>query len=622
MRLLALIVLAAAAVNVSCVDMWFKSAVVYQIYPRSFMDSNGDGIGDLTGIKNKLPYLQDLGVDAIWLSPIYKSPMYDFGYDIADYKSIATEYGTMDDFDALMAEAKRLGVRVVLDYVPNHTSNESEWFQNSINKVGNYSEYYIWADGIPDANNQSILHPPSNWLSVFRNSAWEYNAKRNQFYLHQFVIGQPDINYRSPLLREEMKEVLRFWLRKGVSGFRVDAVNMLFEVDPADFNNKYPDEPVSNTTSDPNDYGYLLHPYTKDLNETYYVVYDWRDVLDEFAQNESKIMMTEAYTDMDLMMRYYGEGSRDGSIPFNFIFLGELNGQSTANNMQTVIEKWLSNMPSGKIANWVNGNHDNTRMASKHGVKRVDAMNMLALILPGVTITYQGEELGMTDGNISWVDTKDPQACNTEDPINYWKSSRDPARTPFHWDATANAGFSTASSTWLPVADNYKTVNVAVEKAATKSHYKFYKDVVALKHSAAVASGSLGTHALSSDVLVVTRVPTSSSDPTVVAILNLASSSTTLDLSSIAGVPATMRVVASGVDCALNKDVQVQRNSVTVSGNCAMVLQTNTDSGSGGNGNGTDTGGNGNGTTPGGSATRFTVPLFLYSIISVILFLQ
>ncbi|KAH9634241.1 hypothetical protein HF086_012703 [Spodoptera exigua] len=489
MRLLALIVLAAAAVNVSCVDMWFNSAVVYQIYPRSFMDSNGDGIGDLTGIKNKLPYLQDLGVDAIWLSPIYKSPMYDFGYDIADYKSIATEYGTMDDFDALMAEAKRL-----------------------------------------------------------------------------------------------------------------------------------------DTTSDPNDYGYLLHPYTKDLNETYYVVYDWRDVLDEFAQNESKIMMTEAYTDMDLMMRYYGEGSRDGSIPFNFIFLGELNGQSTANNMQTVIEKWLSNMPSGKIANWVNGNHDNTRMASKHGVKRVDAMNMLALILPGVTITYQGEELGMTDGNISWVDTKDPQACNTEDPINYWKSSRDPARTPFHWDASANAGFSTASSTWLPVADNYKTVNVAVEKAATKSHYKascpFYKDVVALKHSAAVASGSLGTHAMSSDVLVVTRVPTSSSDPTVVAILNLASSSTTLDLSSIAGVPATMRVVASGVDCALNKDVQVQRNSVTVSGNCAMVLQTNTDSGSGGNGNGTDTGGNGNGTTPGGSATRFTVPLFLYSIISVILFLQ
>ncbi|KAJ8732985.1 hypothetical protein PYW07_015584 [Mythimna separata] len=567
MRVLTLFLAAATVASVSCVDMWWNSAVVYQIYPRSFMDSNGDGIGDLNGIKQKLPYLQELGVDAIWLSPIYKSPMKDFGYDITDYKSIATEYGTMDDFDALMVEAKRLGIRVVLDYVPNHTSPESDWFKLSQNRTGNYTDYYVWANG---KNNDSIT-PPSNWISIFRDSAWEYDTVRQQFYLHQFVIGQPDLNYRSENLREEMKEVLRFWLRKGVSGFRVDAVNMMYEVVNSD--GTYPDEPPSGTTTDTGSYDYLLHPYTKDQNDTYTVVYDWRDVLEEFGQNESKIMMTEAYTDIDLMMRYYGNGVRDGSMPFNFIFLGELNGASTAYNMTTVIAKWMNKMPANKIANWVNGNHDNSRMATRHGVNRVDAMNMLALILPGVTITYQGEELGMTDGNISWVDTVDPQACNTGDPVNYWKSSRDPARTPFHWDNSTSAGFSTNSSTWLPVAANYKTVNVAAEKAAAKSHYKFYKDVVALKHTAAVTSGTLGTTALTSDVLVVTRVPSSASEKTIVGILNLGST-TTVNLDAVAGVPQKLKVVASGVDCSLNKDETVDRSSVPLSAYCALTFQT------------------------------------------------
>ncbi|KAJ8731785.1 hypothetical protein PYW08_014515 [Mythimna loreyi] len=562
-----LLLVAATAASVSCQDMWWKSAVVYQIYPRSFMDSNGDGIGDLNGIKMKLPYLKELGVDAIWLSPIYQSPMKDFGYDITNYTAIADEYGTMDDFDALMAEAKRLGVRIVLDYVPNHTSPESTWFKLSQNRTGKYTDYYVWADG---KNNDSTT-PPSNWISVFRNSAWQYDDTRKQFYLHQFVIGQPDLNYRSSYLREEMKEVLRFWLSKGVSGFRVDAVNMMYEVVNAD--GTYPDEPLSGNTNDTASYDYLNHLYTKDQNDTYTVVYDWRDVLEEFGKDESKIMMTEAYTDIDLMMRYYGNGVRNGSMPFNFIFLGELSGTSTARNMTTVIDKWIDKMPANTVANWVNGNHDNSRMATRHGVNRVDAMNMLALILPGVTITYQGEELGMTDGNISWADTVDPQACNTLDPVNYWKSSRDPARTPFHWDATKNAGFSNGSSTWLPVASNYQTVNVAVEKAAARSHYKFYKDVVALKHTAAVTSGSLGKTALSDNVLVVTRVPSSASEKTVVGIMNLGSSSETVDLSKVAGVPQTLKVVASGVACTLNNDDTVQRNSVTLPPYCAMTFQ-------------------------------------------------
>ncbi|KAH9634240.1 hypothetical protein HF086_012702 [Spodoptera exigua] len=431
MRKILLLVLATAAA-VSGVDEWWRSAVIYQIYPRSFKDSNGDGIGDINGITSKLPYLKDTGVDAIWLSPIFLSPMFDFGYDITDYKKIAPEYGTMEDFDKLMAEAKKLGLRVILDYVINHTSNESEWFIKSAQNDPNYADYYV---------------------SVFRKSAWEYNTERGQYYLHQFAVAQPDLNFRNAKVVEEMKDVLRFWLDKGVSGIRIDAVNHLFEVDPANYDGHYPDEPLSGAAgATPEDYSYLNHIYTKDQNETYDIVYDLKVILDQYTekQNDSKVMLTEAYADLPRIMRYYGDKNRNGS----------------------------------------NGNHDQSRLASKFGVDRVDIMNMLALILPGITVTYQGEELGMTDGHVSWEDTKDPQACNTEDPINYWKSSRDPARTPFHWDATANAGFSTASSTWLPVADNYKT---------------FYKEVVATKRLPAVRSGDLEVRALCDNVVAVAR---------------------------------------------------------------------------------------------------------------------
>ncbi|KAI8429209.1 hypothetical protein MSG28_007739 [Choristoneura fumiferana] len=474
MRFLLLVALAGAAAA-SNLD-WWRTALVYQIYPRSFKDSDGDGIGDLNGITSKLGYLHDTGVDAIWLSPIYKSPMYDFGYDITDYRDIAPEFGTMEDFDNLMAEAKKLGLKVVLDYVPNHTGNESEWFQKSCRREDGYDDYYVWADGTPNYDNPEEMLPPNNWISIFRKSAWEYNEERQQFYLHQFVIGQPDLNYREPKVQEEMKDVLRFWLDKGVSGFRVDAINMMYEVDPNQFGGRYPDEPLSNDASSysPDDYNYLNHIYTKDLEDTYNVVYDWRDVLDEYIlkDGEYKIMMTEAYTDLHLMLRYYGNEHRNGSIPFNFSFLGDIKNTSTAQDMKAVIDKWMTYMPVGQVANWVNGNHDQSRVANRQGTDRIDAMNLLALILPGVTLTYQGEEIGMTDGFVSWEETVDPQACNTDDPINYAKSSRDPNRTPYHWDASKNAGFSdTDGKTWLPIASNYKTVNLANEMANSRSHY-------------------------------------------------------------------------------------------------------------------------------------------------------
>ncbi|CAH2107034.1 unnamed protein product [Euphydryas editha] len=564
-------------VVVSAADLeWWKTALIYQIYPRSFKDSNGDGIGDLNGITEKLPYLKETGVDAIWLSPIYLSPMYDFGYDITDYREIAPEYGTMDDFKRLLSEAKKLGIRVVLDYVPNHTSNESDWFIRSANRESGYEDYYVWTDGVNDTATGE-LKPPNNWVSQFRKSAWEFNSARGQYYLHQFVIGQPDLNYRNDKVQQEMKDVLRFWLDLGVSGFRVDAVNRLYEADPRNYGGRYPDEPLSGINGTvPDDYEYLNHIYTQDLNETYDVVYNWRDVLDEYIaiQGEYKIMMTEAYTDLNNMIRYYGTNTRNGSIPFNFSFLGDINSSSNAWDIKVVIDKWMTYMPNGKTANWVNGNHDQSRLASRQGLERVDAMNMLALILPGVAITYQGEEIGMTDGYVSWEDTKDPQACNTDDNINYYKKSRDPSRTPYHWDSSNNAGFSdTTGKTWLPVAENYRTVNLAKQMNDPKSHYQFYKDVVQVRRNAAVREGDLDTRALSEFVLVVTRLLPNY--PGVLGVVNLSEKSQELDLSSLQLLPDNLKVVASGVSCTTEKGATMKKSNVPISGHCALLFESN-----------------------------------------------
>ncbi|CAH2075541.1 unnamed protein product, partial [Iphiclides podalirius] len=552
---------------------WWETALIYQIYPRSFKDSDGDGIGDLNGIREKLPHLKETGVDAIWLSPIYLSPMYDFGYDIADYREIAPEYGTMEDFHVLMKEAKELGIRVVLDFVPNHTSNESDWFVRSVRREPEYRDYYVWADGVPDPRHPGALLPPSNWISNFRKSAWEYNEERGQFYLHQFVVGQPDLNYREPSVQEEMKQVLRFWLDMGVAGFRVDAINMLYEVQPSDFGGRYPDEPRSGVAGvTPDDYDYLDHVYTKNLNETYGVVYDWRDLLDEYTERhgERKIMMTEAYASVADMVRYYGNGRRNGSVPFNFSFLGDISNRSNAWDVKLVVDRWMTYMPSGKSANWVNGNHDQSRMATRQGVDRVDAMNMLALILPGIAITYQGEELGMTDGYVSWADTRDPQACDT-DPARYAITSRDPERTPYQWDATRHGGFSTAARTWLPVADNYRTVNLAAQLNGT-THYTFYKDLAAIRKKPAARYGDLETRALSESILVVTRLLPGS--PGIVGIINLSQEDEIVNLSSLRLLPEKMVVVASGVDCQLNKGVPLSKAYLPISGHCAVVFET------------------------------------------------
>ncbi|XP_072936548.1 uncharacterized protein [Epargyreus clarus] len=544
---------------------WWETTIFYQIYPRSFADSDGDGIGDLKGITSKLEYVKEIGVGAIWLSPMFQSPMYDFGYDIADFYAVHDEYGTMEDFQELLDTAKDLGIKVVLDLVPNHTSNESVWFQEALNGNEKYLDYFVWEDGVIDE--QGNMQPPNNWLSQFRGSAWEYREEVGKYYLHQFVIGQPDLNYRNPDVVEEMKNIIRFWLNKGVAGFRVDAVNYLFEVDKELFSGRYPDEPPSGRTDvDPGSYDSLDHIYTKDQNDTYYMVYEWRDVFDEYAKKDGleRVMMTENYATIQNVVRYFGEGERNGAqMPFNFDLITDVDASSSAADIKWAVDKFLTYKPLDKDANWVVGNHDNSRMATRYGPSLVDGINMIVLLLPGVGVTYMGEEIGMVDGFVSWEDTVDPSGCNTNDPINYGKSSRDPERTPFQWNAEKNAGFSIADKTWLPVADGYETLNVEAQKAADRSHLKVYQALVALRQEKVFRYGRYDSLAVNHDVFVFRRWY---KDETFLVVVNMRDTKHVVDLTYFENVGGQVSVVIRSIQSSKNEGDTFNAASLPVLG--------------------------------------------------------
>ncbi|CAH0405092.1 unnamed protein product [Chilo suppressalis] len=549
---------------------WWETTVFYQIYPRSFKDSDGDGIGDLNGITSQLKYLKELGVGATWLSPIFKSPMYDFGYDISDFYDIQDEYGTMEDFENLLSEAKELDIKIILDFVPNHGSNESVWFEEALRGHEKYYDYFVWEDGVEDENGN--LQPPNNWRSVFRKSAWEYREEVGKYYLHQFVIGQPDLNYRNPDVVEEMKNVIRFWLDKGVAGFRVDAIAHLFEVDKELFDGKYPDEPLTGN-DDPDSYDYVDHIYTKDQDETFDMVYQWREVFDEYKAKDglTRVMMTEAYSSPQLTMRYFGEGDREGAqMPFNFVLISDVNGKSSAHEIKYALDKFMTFKPVDKLANWVAGNHDNNRVASRFSPELVDGINMIVLLLPGVAVTYMGEEIGMVDGFISWEDTVDPSGCNTDDPINYVYSSRDPERTPFQWNADKNAGFSDANKTWLPVADGYETLNVEVQRNTDQSHLNVYKALVQLRGQQAFRHGRYESLALNSDVFAFKRWYNSEN---YVVVVNFRSQEYTVDLTYFDNVIGDLEVVISSIQSPKTEGTIVQADRVEVLGSESLVLK-------------------------------------------------
>ncbi|XP_055592081.1 maltase A3-like [Uranotaenia lowii] len=486
---------------------WWEKASFYQIYPRSFKDSDGDGIGDLNGITSKLSYLKELGIRGFWMSPIYASPMVDMGYDISDYRAIQPEYGTMTDFENLLVEARRLGLKVIMDLVPNHSSDKHEWFIKSEAGDPLYKDYYIWEDGLPNPNGGRNL-PPSNWLQSFRGSAWQWSDQRQQYYLHMFAVQQPDLNYRNPKVIEEIDDIIRFWLDKGVDGFRIDAISNLVEI-ARSADGSYKDEPPSGLTDDKDDPAYLDHIYTQNQPETLEVLYHWREVVDQYQKEkggDTRLLMAEAGGTLDILRTYYlsADGRLGAHMPFNFQMIFEVNKTSTAEDYERTIRNWMAMLPPGHTSNWVIGNHDRPRVGTRFGVNRIDVMNMMALCLPGVSVTYQGEEIGMTDVWISWEDTKDPGACNAG-PDRYTEKSRDPCRTPFQWDDSAMAGFTQASQTWLPVGPEYRQVNVKLQNAERRSHLKTYKALMQLRLSKTFQYGSMQVNAINSDVLAITR---------------------------------------------------------------------------------------------------------------------
>ncbi|XP_033222514.1 alpha-glucosidase-like [Belonocnema kinseyi] len=542
-------------------DNWWRDVILYQVYPRSFKDSDGDGIGDLIGITTKLEHIKDIGADVVWLSPIYISPQADFGYDVTNFTDVNPEYGTLADFTKFITKAKYLGLRVILDFVPNHSSLQHPWFKQSVKKVKPYDSFYIWRDA---KIVNGVREPPNNWLSAFTGSAWEWNEERGQYFLHQFLVDQPDLNYRNPFLNLAMKDALKFWLDRGVDGFRIDAINFAFE------DKLFRDDPNSNISGIPkDDYDSLIHTYSRDQNETYGLIANWRKFMDNYSKKykiDSKLLLSEAYTTLSLTIKYYDAGAN----AFNFMFITPLNKTSSASDFKRTIDEWLNNLPKHNVSNWVVGNHDQPRVASRYGVRRADMITMLAMILPGIAVVYNGDEIGMTNRNFTWEETVDIAGCNAG-PERYHIKSRDPERIPFQWDNTTSAGFSTNKTTWLPVHENYITVNLAAQKEAKISHYQVFKALSTLKKKHPVLrNGTEEVILISEHVLGVVRRLEGSSP--VSLLINFSERDAVIDAETNLNIPRELIVYVSSVDSNIDAGTQVDTSAMKLPGYASVML--------------------------------------------------
>ena len=464
---------------------WWQRGIIYQIYPRSFMDSNGDGTGDLPGILARLDHVVDLGIDAIWISPIFPSPMADFGYDVANYTDVDPIFGTLGDLDRLVEAAHARGVRVLLDYVPNHTSDRHPWFEASRRDRGDpQRDWYIWRDPAPDGG------VPNNWLSVFGGSAWTWDQRTQQYYYHAYLEEQPDLNWRNPATRAAMLDVLRFWLDRGIDGFRIDALRQVIK--DAEFRD---DPPDPTWTPDRSPYNSLRHAHSNDQPELMDVVHQFRAVTDQYAE---RLLIGELYLPIERLVAYYGVQGRGLHLPFNFHLI-LTPWQATA--VAALIETYEAALPPDAWPNWVLGNHDQPRVASRIGAAQARVAAMLLLTLRGTPTIYQGEEIGMHDVAIPPAAIKDPVARN----LPGLGLGRDPERTPMQWDAGPHAGFSTAEP-WLPLADDYQSANVAVQAGDSGSMLSLYRRLIALRRaSPALSVGAYRRRYVEEDVLVYAR---------------------------------------------------------------------------------------------------------------------
>lgn len=465
--------------------LWWQSGGVYQIYPRSFMDSDGDGVGDLPGITTKLEYVASLGVDAVWLSPIFPSPMADFGYDVSDYTDVHPLFGTLGDFDEFMEKAHSLDLKVILDYVPNHTSDEHEWFVESrSSRVNPKRDWYVWRDAQPDGS------VPNNWLSEFGGPAWAWDENTGQYYYRAYHEKQPDLNWRNPEVREAMMDVLRFWMDRGVDGFRVDAVGHL--VEDGDFRDDPP-----NPEWKEGEVPYLSHVpiHTLNLPETHEAVAEMRRTLDS-RDDAERLLIGEVYLSGEELMAYYGKNNSGFHMPTNMELV---RAAWDARKISAYIGLYEAALPEGAWPNWVVGNHDNPRIASRVGEGQARVAAMLLLTLRGTPTIYYGDEIGMTDGGIPPEMERDPVAKSAPG------HGRDPERTPMQWNGGENAGF-TDGDPWLPIPKDHMKTNIEAQQKDPYSMLALHRRLLALRRSeAAFSAGSYSPFEVRGDLLSYIR---------------------------------------------------------------------------------------------------------------------
>ena len=479
-------------------ELWWRNGIFYQIYPRSFQDSDADGVGDLAGVVGRLPYLKSLGVDAAWLSPIFPSPMADFGYDISDYTGVDPLFGTMADFDALIGAAHESGLKLILDLVPNHTSDQHPWFVESRRSRDNPKrDWYLWRDGAADGG------PPNNWLSEFGGSGWQYDAVTGQYYYHGFLAQQPDLNWRNPEVRNAIYDAMRFWLRKGVDGFRVDVIWHLIK-DAAFRDN--PPNPDFREGRPPHEK--ILPQHSTDQPEVHEVIAEMRRVIDEF---DARVLIGEIYLTLQRLVTYYGKDLGGAQLPFNFALL---SAPWNARAIEKIIGDYEGALPAGAWPNWVLGNHDRPRVASRVGQDQARVAAMLLLTLRGTPTLYYGDEIGMHQVAIASDQVRDPFEKN----VPGIGVGRDGCRTPMQWDASPNAGFSTVQP-WLPVAEDFQSDNVVNLDADAGSILSLYKALIDLRKSLPqLVSGDYVPLAAQGDLLLYRR---QSEGKTITIALNL-----------------------------------------------------------------------------------------------------
>jgi len=457
-------------------SLWWKTGVIYQIYPRSFQDSNADGIGDLQGVINRMDYLaKTLGVDAIWLSPFYPSPQADFGYDVSDYCDVDPIFGNLAVFDRLVREAHERGMKVIIDIVPNHTSDRHPWFLESRSSRDNPKrDWYIWRDARPDGT------PPNNWLAVFGGSSWEWDETTGQYYMHSFLKEQPDLNWRNPLVRQAMFDVYRFWLDRGVDGFRIDVAHYILK-DPEFRDNPINRDPSKGELKKTGDYDKLLHIYDKGHPDVHGVYRELRAILNSYSPPRYSVGEIHI-SDWKTWASYYGQNDDELHMPFNFALL-------VAPWKATVLRKIVENVekvtPSWGWPNYVLGNHDEPRIAGRYGPLIARQAAMLLLTLRGTPTLYNGDEFGQTNVPIPLEEQKDPWGKRVPG------TGRAQNRTPNQWTAGPNAGFTSEGvTTWLPLADDYKTINMETELKDPTSMLNLYRRLLAFRRqSIALHSG-------------------------------------------------------------------------------------------------------------------------------------